>query len=734
MERWLRWLVVSSATGIAFVLLLWAAHEIFGTLSWSASDKLTIEVAFATVMATSILTAGAWYAAQNITRDNGQILSEDSPPSEHIPLTLLAEIVKKDNQALLRSLVGSGILPVTWCHERPAAVDIEGSVATGNNGVAQLVRLFKRLRQQQLIVIGDPGSGKTTMTTRVLLELIAERQEASDPVPIRFSLSSWNPRNESLRSWMMKTLIEEHSEIARILSRSGRDGESITIEEGIVPVLDGLDELDGVSQRNAAIEALRKEMGADRPLILILRTKEFYELRYSPHLFPGATVVRMQPLSMSQVRNHFAHTSPRGQRTFWKNVFEDSAASRYSSFRKTLTNPLMVWLASVTFSSAPYNDSALMDLLNNMDGEAIEAYLLEALVPAAFEGSVRHADGRTEPLAATDPEEAQRWLMFLAGQLKNRNLKDIRWWKIGELVPQRRLALPAVMIFGLLIGTASGASVIPTLWFSLSVFWGCIFGFGVGHGYSRARSRNVSLRGRIAFGGRIANSDADAGTLLRRVYFGSCASLILAVSSLSVIVGAAWGADEDPRVPLAMKAGLGAIVLLSFISTAGCLLGGEAIGLISGLVMQSSDALDKRLAGARASSPTESARKDGYAALRTCIAGAVVAGAFSYIALRSATDHPLALTVGSGVLAGVCSSLVFTPWPRFRTAGAWLAITGKLPWKLMSFLDEACEHGVLRQVGITFEFRHELLQNSLAARNALSEKPLGSSRRTDLVG
>lgn len=51
---------------------------------------------------------------------------------------------------------------------------------------------------------------------------------------------------------------------------------------------------------------------------------------------------------------------------------------------------------------------------------------------------------------------------------------------------------------------------------------------------------------------------------------------------------------------------------------------------------------------------------------------------------------------------------------RFLSARAWLALRGRLPWRLLAFVEDARERGVLRQVNGYYEFRHRLLQRHLA--------------------
>ncbi|MEU7588830.1 NACHT domain-containing protein [Micromonospora sp. NPDC049230] len=54
------------------------------------------------------------------------------------------------------------------------------------------------------------------------------------------------------------------------------------------------------------------------------------------------------------------------------------------------------------------------------------------------------------------------------------------------------------------------------------------------------------------------------------------------------------------------------------------------------------------------------------------------------------------------------------PWGSFLVARAWLGVTGRLPFRLPRFLDDAHQRGVLRQSGARHQFRHLMLQEYLA--------------------
>jgi hypothetical protein len=73
-----------------------------------------------------------------------------------------------------------------------------------------------------------------------------------------------------------------------------------------------------------------------------------------------------------------------------------------------------------------------------------------------------------------------------------------------------------------------------------------------------------------------------------------------------------------------------------------------------------------------------------------------------------------------GLLTGAAGGALFaglvSPWPAYAATRAYLAQTGRLPWPLMDFLEDAHRRGVLRQAGAMYQFRHIDLQRQLAAR------------------
>ncbi|WP_051852367.1 hypothetical protein [Streptomyces aureocirculatus] len=68
------------------------------------------------------------------------------------------------------------------------------------------------------------------------------------------------------------------------------------------------------------------------------------------------------------------------------------------------------------------------------------------------------------------------------------------------------------------------------------------------------------------------------------------------------------------------------------------------------------------------------------------------------------------------------AALALTAWGQLAVARVWLALTRRLPWRIMTFLDEAHRRGVLRRSGAHYEFRHLRMQQRLASATEASQE------------
>jgi hypothetical protein len=104
--------------------------------------------------------------------------------------------------------------------------------------------------------------------------------------------------------------------------------------------------------------------------------------------------------------------------------------------------------------------------------------------------------------------------------------------------------------------------------------------------------------------------------------------------------------------------------------------------------------------------------------------GAVVLGSIGYL-VGGLSHHPmidgsLSALGGSAAFAlffGLVGGFAETASAWYWLTTCWFWIRGRLPRRLMPFLEDAHRRGVLRQVGAVYQFRHSTLQERLLQRD-----------------
>ncbi len=108
------------------------------------------------------------------------------------------------------------------------------------------------------MILGGPGSGKTTLAVQLLLGLLGTRAP-EDPVPVLLTLAGWDlAAHPRLQDWVAARLGEDYPALRALDAALPR----ALVDHGmVVPVLDGLDELPK-GYRPQVLTALNASLGA----------------------------------------------------------------------------------------------------------------------------------------------------------------------------------------------------------------------------------------------------------------------------------------------------------------------------------------------------------------------------------------------------------------------------------------------------------------------------------------
>ncbi|MBK6012260.1 NACHT domain-containing protein [Streptomyces sp. MBT53] len=161
--------------------------------------------------------------------------------------------------------------------------------------------------------------------------------------------------------------------------------------------------------------------------------------------------------------------------------------------------------------------------------------------------------------------------------------------------------------------------------------------------------------------------------------------------------------------------------------------GGVLVGIVGGCVCGVYRALSVPSDVMRAAGPASSLRTDRTASFTRGGLVALLVAAVCVPVVTLPGDWGGLVHIGTQLWLPLGSAaLALSAWGRFTVARAWLAATGRMPWRLMTFLEDAHRRGVLRQSGAGLEFRHQRLQSHLAGRAtppAVTDRPADGPSR-----
>ncbi|WP_035792260.1 NACHT domain-containing protein [Kitasatospora mediocidica] len=630
-----------------------------------------------------------------------------------------------DAEVVVRRLFDPVPIPTRWTTDHSGYADharLTGSLgrdaAVGDLGA--FVEAFRALPAGRLMVLGEAGSGKSTLVVLLLRELLKRRQ-AKDPVPVLLPLASWNPEADHLDTWLAARLSQEYPHLLRAES-GGPAVMTRLVEAGLIlPVLDGLDEMEA-GLRGAAVARLNEVLDWPVPLIVTSRAAEYDLTAGQAGILRAAALLRARRLTQQDVVEHLRVFVPPHLSARWQPVVAAITEAPDGPLAVTLAQPLLLGVVRELYRD-PADPSPLLDFV---DAPSLENHLLDALVPGVFKRPPAPVGSR-QAAGAWNGARAERWLGYLAGELTRHKTEDWAWWELHRSVSRRRrAAVVGVLSAGAMCLTVAFALGFDALLFSAAM--GCGFGALVPSASLGERVREGLL---AADGKGSGRGHGRARVLLTKPLSRSAVTVAFAViGGLCVtVIGLRFHALDESFASLAL-------VVVGI----GCSAG---VGFLVHLADESPRSWDAPLT-VRQSLSLARRKAAGVAfgvGLSVSALGMVI---LSCVFLRGAgpgqeSDGRTAVLL-AGLLVGVLiapGALLVTAWASYQQTRLWLALTGRLPWRLTRFLHDAHHLGVLRQVGTVYQFRHARLRERLAARaaaGAVSAVPVPASRRTDERG
>jgi hypothetical protein len=647
-----------------------------------------------------------------------------SPPLSRAARELANQVAQERGDARQQALGMSGdFRPADMAFRSPRAQDEPELVRWRSDGgpehgtLGDVAGFYRALKRGRMVVLGEPGAGKTVLATQLVIDLIGQlpdgelRPGAQPPVPVWLSLTSLDlgetdslgrASAEEIAARLDQWIAMQMSEVYQV---SRPAAERLIRGQWVLPVLDGLDEMDTPSpdtshparpRAAAVVRALNRGTGR-RPVVLVCRHEEYGQLARSDSAGAGDPVLQdanqivLQPLDAPAIREYLTRRFPGehqgSMESRWENVQAAVEApttpEQTASLAEILSSPWALFLATTAYQDSNSDPGQLILLPEDEVGE----HLLGKLIPAVIRHTPPPASGHYSP------DDVSAWLGTLAQHL-DQTSKDpkLHWsstdlrlellWPIaGQKKVQWLSTLAGVALF-------SAAFAVPgLLWVHTNGRWYPDTG--------RTWTGLIAGIALIVFVSLFGAADRDPTLNRLDLHLTSPASRRKLADGLAfglLAVGLVGG----------LGAGLGAALI------AGRAAGervGPAVGLAGGLALGLAVGLEGNFS--LAAKPTSIRRQNITYGLSYGLALGLAIGLALGLALGLAFGLAvgLALAVAFGLTLGG-----LTVWIRY-VIGCWLARRkGMLPRRVGQFLDWAYRASLLRMSGTAVQFRHRELQ------------------------
>lgn len=245
-----------------------------------------------------------------------------------------------------------------------------------------------------LLILGEPGSGKTTTLLELASILIQRaKTDSKERIPIVLNLSSWTKRL-SLTEWMINSLFDIY-DVPVELSRDW-------LEKGyLIPLLDGLDEVKTEQQADCVV-AINNYITQTDPAGLVVCSR-LMEYQWLPERLKLNGAIHIEPLNRDQIRAYF-----------------NAVGTEYTSLQSAIQNdpilqelaqtPLMLNVMSLAYQSVSKED--MIDEEKSIESRRDQIF-------AAYVD--RMLERKALKVKAFPKEKAIAWLSWLARQMTEKS-------------------------------------------------------------------------------------------------------------------------------------------------------------------------------------------------------------------------------------------------------------------------------------------------------------------------
>ncbi|WP_089130868.1 NACHT domain-containing protein, partial [Tolypothrix sp. NIES-4075] len=310
----------------------------------------------------------------------------------------------------------------------------------------------------KLLILGKPGSGKTTTQLELAQALIIRAEEQpSCPIPVAFNLSTWKDDKHSMRDWLVAELKSKYGVRKDI-------GEGWVDNHQLLLLLDGLDELESVRQE-LCVQAINQLLQSEcRPQYIVVGSRSEEYTNYKTRLQLNGAIC-LQPLTKNQIFTNLIDVNHSG---IWQTINDDP------NLLELVKTPLLL---SVTILA--YQEIAIDKWQKLISTKDRFQYLLDAYVQRML---IRLINGTAyvKQKPPTD-RQTQMWLIRLAQQLEGESQTEFLIENIQpSWLPFNNLRKAFHIVVEIITKLTVGLTFAIIIWLSDRLTNGLILGVIVG--------------------------------------------------------------------------------------------------------------------------------------------------------------------------------------------------------------------------------------------------------------
>ncbi|MEM8721578.1 MAG: NACHT domain-containing protein [Cyanobacteria bacterium P01_G01_bin.39] len=262
----------------------------------------------------------------------------------------------------------------------------------------RIIDIFEQIDEgESLLILGEPGAGKTTTLLNLTRELIARvKKNDEDLIPVIFNLSSWSINKRKFADW----LIEELNSQYKVPKRVGR---AFIKHNRLLLLLDGLDEVKA-EYREYCVDALNQFRQEHCPKIVVCSRIQDYEALDKGLQFQK--VVCLKLLTLNQIRDYFnsLNFNTAGLKTL---IEQDITLQELAKF------PLMLNLIILAYRGVAVEDMPQAKIIAEWQTQLFDDYIERMLDYDRTFGYQASSKNEREYLK----KQTKSWLIWLAKKM-----------------------------------------------------------------------------------------------------------------------------------------------------------------------------------------------------------------------------------------------------------------------------------------------------------------------------